>query len=133
MSSAPVNRVDVFVTFPVSLYLEDDRVEIGTTNIVCQEEMTRIAYRDVRRIVTWPDRMVQYLYLERRNLLRTGFGVAIAALAIGFVFWRFITRPIYGLIASTNAISAGESPRSSTGFRSRCDPGSGQSGVCTAM
>ena len=39
--------------------------------------------------------------LNRRNLLRTGIGVAIAALAIGFVFWRFITRPIYGLIAST--------------------------------
>ena len=56
-----------------------------------------------------PGNVVQYLYLERRNLLRTGIGVAIAALAIGFVFWRFITRPIYGLIASTNAISAGDS------------------------
>ena len=54
-----------------------------------------------------PGNVVQYLFLERRNLMRTGIGVAIAALAIGFVFWRFITRPIYGLIASTTAISEG--------------------------
>ena len=39
----------------VSVYLEDDRIEVGTTNAVCQEEMRRLSYRDVRRIVTWPD------------------------------------------------------------------------------
>lgn len=54
-----------------------------------------------------PGNVVQYLYLERANLIRTGIGVGLAALAIGFVFWRFITRPIYGLIASTTAISDG--------------------------
>ncbi len=52
-----------------------------------------------------PGNVVQYLYLERANLLRTVIGVALAAMAIGFVFWRFVSRPIYGLIASTTAIS----------------------------
>ena len=63
MNAAPDHRVNVFITFPVSLYLEDDRVEIGKTSVACQEELTRVSYRDVRRIVTWTDRLVQYLIL----------------------------------------------------------------------
>lgn len=55
-----------------------------------------------------PGNVVQYLYLERANLIRTGIGIALAALAIGFVFWRFITRPIYGLIRTTQDISQGD-------------------------
>jgi len=52
-----------------------------------------------------PGNIIQYMFLERANLLRAGAAVLAAALFIGFVFWRFITRPIYGLIDQTHAVS----------------------------
>jgi len=44
-----------FVFWPHSIYLENDRVEVGATNFVFLEQMRRMAYRDVRRVVAWPD------------------------------------------------------------------------------
>lgn len=52
-----------------------------------------------------PGNIIQYMFLERANLFKAGAAVLAAALFIGFVFWRFITRPIYGLISQTYAVS----------------------------
>ena len=56
-----------------------------------------------------PGNVVQYLYQERADLLRAVLLVLGAAIAIGFVFWRFITRPIYGLTEQAMRVSLGKS------------------------
>ncbi len=64
----------------VSIYFEADRVEIGTSNALCQEELKRVAYRDVRRVVSWsePNRVASYAGLAA--LVLAGVLGALAAL-----------------------------------------------------
>lgn len=53
-----------------------------------------------------PGNVPEYAYRERRVLLQAGGFAIFFALLIGFVFWRFITRPLYGLIETTRRIAA---------------------------
>lgn len=55
-----------------------------------------------------PNHIFHFLYGERYNLLKAAIFVLIATSLIGFVFWRFITRPIYALIDRTKSIGASE-------------------------
>lgn len=48
-----------------------------------------------------PNHIFRFLYGERFNLAKASLFVLISASLIGFVFWRFITRPIHALIART--------------------------------
>ncbi len=48
-----------------------------------------------------PNHIFRFLYGERFNLLKASLFVVISTSLIGFVFWRFITRPIHALIART--------------------------------
>lgn len=50
-----------------------------------------------------PNNIFRFFYAERSSLIKAGLFMLIGALLIGFVFWRFITRPIYRLIEQTNA------------------------------
>ena len=52
-----------------------------------------------------PGNIVQAMYLERANVARAGGFILAGACIIGFVFWRFITGPIYGLIAQADRAS----------------------------
>ena len=55
-----------------------------------------------------PSNIVKYLYGERRNVLFAGLTVVAAALVVGFVFVRTISRPIRELIRRTEAIAQGD-------------------------
>ncbi|MBO6898074.1 MAG: sensor histidine kinase [Shimia sp.] len=48
-----------------------------------------------------PNHIFRFLYGERFNLAKASLFVLISTSLIGFVFWRFITRPIHALIART--------------------------------
>ena len=50
-----------------------------------------------------PNNIFRFFYAERWSLIKAGLFMLIGALLIGFVFWRFITRPIHRLIEQTNA------------------------------
>ena len=63
----------------VCIYFEDERLEIGTSSFVCQEELKRVAYRDVSRIVTWPATRRPFLYVGIGLLLLALLGVALFA------------------------------------------------------
>ncbi len=52
-----------------------------------------------------PGNVFEFAYRERRILLQAGLFVVLASLLIGFVFWRFITRPLYGLIDTSERIA----------------------------
>jgi len=52
-----------------------------------------------------PGNVVQAMFQERVNLLKAGLSIVAISGLIGFVFWRFITRPLYGLIAQTQTVS----------------------------
>lgn len=54
-----------------------------------------------------PNHIFRFLHGERFNLVKAGLFVAVSAGLIGFVFWRFITRPIQTLIQRTQAIGNG--------------------------
>jgi len=55
-----------------------------------------------------PRNIVKYLYGERRNVFIATLAIALAALAIGFIFLRTITRPLGELVARTDAIKEGD-------------------------
>ncbi|MDA7946120.1 MAG: ATP-binding protein [Hyphomicrobiaceae bacterium] len=55
-----------------------------------------------------PSNIVKYLYGERRNVFFAGLAIVLAALVIGTIFLRTITRPLIELIARTDAIKEGD-------------------------
>lgn len=50
-----------------------------------------------------PNHIFRFLYGERFTLAKASLFVLISTSLIGFLFWRFITRPIHALIARTRA------------------------------
>jgi len=54
-----------------------------------------------------PNHIFRFLSGERFNLAKAAIFVLASTGLIGFVFWRFITRPIHALIARTRAMSDG--------------------------
>jgi signal transduction histidine kinase len=50
-----------------------------------------------------PNHIFRFLYGERFNLLKATIFILASTTLIGFVFWRFITRPILALIARTQS------------------------------
>ncbi len=53
-----------------------------------------------------PNHIFRFLYGERFNLAKAALFVLISTALIGFVFWRFITRPIMTLIRRTQSTGA---------------------------
>lgn len=51
-----------------------------------------------------PNHIFHFLYGERWNLLQAATFVLLSTGLIGFVFWRFVTRPIRALIRRTDAM-----------------------------
>ena len=51
---------------------------------------------------------MKYLYGERRNVFFAALAVVLAALVIGMIFLRTVTRPLIELIARTDAIKEGD-------------------------
>ncbi|XHE54555.1 hypothetical protein L0Z66_13645 [Phaeobacter sp. BS34] len=70
-------RVRVFVAMPVFV----DQTLIGTVYLS-----------------RTPNHIFRFLYGERFNLAKTAAFVGLSTALIGYVFWRFITRPIRLLI-----------------------------------
>lgn len=54
-----------------------------------------------------PNHIFRFLYGERLNLLKAAMFVLLSAGMIGFVFWRFVTRPIRSLVARMDATGGG--------------------------
>ncbi|MBO9413633.1 MULTISPECIES: HAMP domain-containing sensor histidine kinase [unclassified Ruegeria] len=54
-----------------------------------------------------PNHIFRFLYGERFNLAKAAVFVALSTALIGFVFWRFITRPIRLLIERTQSAGYG--------------------------
>ena len=54
-----------------------------------------------------PNHIFRFFYTEIASLIRAGLFVLGGALLIGFLFWRFVTRPINRLVARTNQIAEG--------------------------
>jgi signal transduction histidine kinase len=73
-------RVRVFVAMPTMV----------------QDEVVGAVY-----ISRTPNHIFRFLYGERFNLLKAALFVVLSTGLIGFVFWRFITRPIHALIRQT--------------------------------
>lgn len=81
-------RVSVFVAMPV----------------VVEDRLVGAVY-----LSRTPNHIFRFLYGERFNLAKAAGFVALSTALIGYVFWRFITRPIRLLIArSQRAARAGE-------------------------
>lgn len=55
-----------------------------------------------------PSNIVKYLYGQRQTVFLAALTVAVAALLVGFVFWRTVTCPIHELIRRTEAMSQGD-------------------------
>ncbi len=56
-----------------------------------------------------PNHIFRFLYGERLNLGKAALFILFSTALIGFVFWRFITRPIHALIRHTDmSTSSGE-------------------------
>ncbi|MCI4662445.1 MAG: ATP-binding protein [Neomegalonema sp.] len=55
-----------------------------------------------------PNNIVKHLYREQDKVLLAALMVLVAALVVGMVFLRLITRPIAGLIARLEAIALGD-------------------------
>lgn len=53
-----------------------------------------------------PNHIFRFLYGERWNLVQAAAFVLLSTGLIGFVFWRFVTRPIRALIRRTDAMEA---------------------------
>ncbi|MFY0619113.1 HAMP domain-containing sensor histidine kinase [Shimia sp.] len=73
-------RVRVFVAMPVRV----------------KDEIVGAVY-----ISRTPNHIFRFLYGERFNLVKASLFVLISTGLIGFLFWRFITRPIHALIERT--------------------------------
>ncbi len=56
-----------------------------------------------------PNHIFRFLYSERANLASAALFVLISTGLIGFVFWRFISRPIHALIRRTDSFGGPES------------------------
>jgi signal transduction histidine kinase len=54
-----------------------------------------------------PNHIFRFLYGERFNLMKAAFFVVFSTGLIGFVFWRFVTRPIRALVARMDATGEG--------------------------
>lgn len=54
-----------------------------------------------------PNHIFRFLYGERFNLTKAGIFIIVSTALIGFVFWRFITRPIHTLMQRTQSIGRG--------------------------
>ena len=54
-----------------------------------------------------PNHIFRFFYAEISSLVRAGLFVLAGALLIGFLFWRFVTRPINRLVTRTNQIGDG--------------------------
>lgn len=52
-----------------------------------------------------PNHIFRFLYRERWNLVQAAAFVLLSTGLIGFVFWRFVTRPIRALIRRTDAMA----------------------------
>lgn len=55
-----------------------------------------------------PNNIVRYLYAQRANLVLAGIVVLICTALIGFLFWRFVSRPLHGLIRRVDSIASGD-------------------------
>ncbi|MEM6496556.1 MAG: HAMP domain-containing sensor histidine kinase, partial [Pseudomonadota bacterium] len=55
-----------------------------------------------------PNHIFRFLYGERFNLAKAALFVIISTGLIGFIFWRFITRPIQSLIQRSEATGMGK-------------------------
>lgn len=55
-----------------------------------------------------PSHIFRFLYSERVNLMKAAAFVALSAVLIGYVFWRFITRPIRLLIQRSHMAGHGD-------------------------
>jgi signal transduction histidine kinase len=55
-----------------------------------------------------PNNVVRHLYDERRRLILAGLTVLAAALLLGWIFSRAITRPIHALVARTQEVGRGD-------------------------
>ncbi len=54
-----------------------------------------------------PNHIFRFLYGERVNLLKAALFVVLSTSLIGFVFWRFVTRPIHALIRRIDGTQGG--------------------------
>lgn len=54
-----------------------------------------------------PNHIFRFFYAEISSLVRAGLFVLAGAMLIGFLFWRFVTRPINHLVTRTNQIAEG--------------------------
>jgi two-component system sensor histidine kinase CreC len=64
--------------------------------VVVQDRVAGVVYASRA-----PNNIVKHVYGERRKFILAGIAVLGATLAIGFIFWRVITRPIHALVART--------------------------------
>ena len=55
-----------------------------------------------------PSNIVRYVHAQRGNLILAGLVMLVCTGLIGFLFWRFVSRPIYGLIRRVDGIAEGE-------------------------
>lgn len=55
-----------------------------------------------------PNHIFRFLYGERFNLTKAGLFIIVSTGLIGFIFWRFITRPIQTLIHRTRTTGNGK-------------------------
>lgn len=57
-----------------------------------------------------PLNLQKFLYSERVLLAQLGFALLLGASVLGFVFWRFISRPILALRAQSREVAGGTRP-----------------------
>ena len=79
MSERAVMRTSV-IGGQVYVYLHDDRIEVGRTDVMFNESLSRVAYRDARRLVTWSASRRGYLWVGAILAAIGLFGAAIPAL-----------------------------------------------------
>nr|WP_255599332.1 ATP-binding protein [Hasllibacter sp. MH4015] len=79
------SRVRIFVAMPVFV----------------EEDLIGVVY-----LSRTPNHIFRFLYSERLNLFGAALFVLISTGLIGFVFWRFISRPLHALIARTETFGA---------------------------
>jgi hypothetical protein len=100
----------------ISVYFEDDRVEVGNTSAACQEALQRVAYRDVKRIVSWPDQRRGYFYVGGALTLFALVGVLVAfGMPEVIQIFTFIGAGV-GLVFALSCLFAGR-PGGITGVR----------------
>ncbi len=55
-----------------------------------------------------PNHVFRFFYAELPSVIRAALFVLLGTLLVGFLFWRFVTRPINRLVARTNEIGQGQ-------------------------